>query len=1702
MSHYEMLTSILAFFAGRRGRPGLAAHRRSSGLRLQADHLEERSLPSGMNYLPPSYFFSDQPSMPLSSPVKGEPLAIAKSYLTAHASDFHLLPADLTEAIVTSQYTDTDSGTTHIYLRQTVNGLPVNSADLNIAIAADGHVRSAGGGFVTGLNASLPAGTPLPATGPFEAVRAASLGLGLPLTGEPMVIDAPAGNTMTTVISGPGLSAAPIPAQLTYMPTADGRAALAWQLNVQTPDGQHWFDMSIDDTTGDIVFLSDWVDNDAYKALPLSTGTPVDGGFIVQNNPANALASPFGWHDTNGAAGAEFTDTRGNNSDAHLDRNADNLADTSPVRPSGGATLDFTAVTHDPASAPTVLANQDVAVVNLFYVTNILHDIHYQYGFTEAAGNFQVNNYGNGGLANDPLQADAQDGSGTNNANFATPVDGTSPRMQMFLYTLTTPNRDGDLDDGTITHEFGHGVSNRLTGGPGNSNALNALQSGGMGEGWGDFYGAMFLQRATDLPGDGFGHSTYTRGENRNGAGNRRFRYSYDMAIDPLTFDAYGTSGTTTYGVARSTEVHNSGELWCSALWDMNWLLCAKYGFDSNLYTGWTASPGPGHAGNKLALKLVMDAMKLQPANPSFLQARDAIIAADNALNGGADLLEIWTAFARRGLGENATTASSADTTITADFTIPATVLNLNVMSTSPAVGSVISSTPTIFMLNVNAPVNGATLDAADFAVNGVPATSFAYTPGSTSITFTFAASPVAVEGLQTMQVAAGAFTRASDANPVQAFNGTFRYDAVPMVVTSTNPTSGASTQPPLTTLDLNLNEPVLPASVTTGDLQLNLGSVAGFSLLNGNQTIRFTLSGLTSEVNLTASVAAGAFTDVNGGPNLPFSGIYSIDFTTSAFPTPLTLRSLPGSLAYDGTVSALIGLVGDSDSFTIALDAGQTLDAIVTPNSALRPVITVTGPGTNLTAAATATGAIAQLSMIPIITAGTYTLTVSGTASTAGNYSLQAVLNQASEAESVGGTTNDTTATAQSLTGAFTDLGGGTTRAAVRGRSEISPAALVNEAEPNGTTGTATPAATYYSLPNNFYQNGITGTLSSTSDADYFNIGALQVGDVLTVSESGQGSGRGTSNDPLVRLYRSGTTAIVTSDDDNGPGTDSLIHRYTIDTADTYYVRAYRFNNAAIGSWQLGIWLENSGTVPTTGATFTAEVESNETTGTADNASNAWRTLPYLATAKGSITAGDTDLYAYQFTAGDVVTLMTQSTSTLVPQSALLNSAGTALATEDGTSILNGVSGVSPIYGYVIPTTGTYYYRVTGASGSTGSYSANVYLSSAASLPLVPQGKDLYSFNLAAGQSATVALKNVTAGNLDVSLLNSGGAVVATGAAGATNADEIISNYVASNAGMYFVQVSGPPSIDYQASVVTGGTIDAEANDSFATAQLLGGGKSALGYLSSGNDDWYQFTAAIGDALTISTATPGDGAGEFVNTFNPRIEVYTPGNVLVASDDNSATDGRNALLNIVAAAAGDYRVRVSNSGSTSGEYVLRVANAVPAVLGVQINDGAAQRSRVTSITVTFSTAVTFAPGAFILTQGASTLSSIASGGILVNSALVGTQTLATLTFDSAIAGVEYGSLADGNWTLTVVAANVTATGGTPMTANYLQPNIKRLFGDFDGNGTVEGSIDFPAFGLDFYNSVPNSPFDYDGNGIVEGSIDFPAFGARFNQTL
>lgn len=600
-------------------------------------------------YLPPQQRLGGAGAL-LSGPVGGEPMDVAIGFLRDHATQLGLSTNDLDEFVVSSQYTDEGSGTAHIYLRQTFDGLEVMHADISISLTARNEVIHVASSFVRDAQPTDDVLEPFVVSAA-SAFQEWSDDKGLELLTAPRVVSADeTAADSETLLALDGTALEDVAARLVYVPTANGLER-AWQLDVHDADYRHWVTAYVSAADGESLYTNGNVEFATYNVYAFPTQSPLTGSRSQVVDPHDALASPFGWHDTNGAPGAEFTDTRGNNVSAQEDGDHDNAGG---FRPDGGANLNFD-FALDTAQDPALY--QSAAITNAYYWVNLLHDIHYQYGFTEAAGNFQVNNYGRGGIGNDPVIVDIQDGDGGTDG-FATLPDGQSPRMS--LYKRDNPYRDRAYDSDIIIHEFGHGISGRLTGGPGNTTALNAIQSKAMGEGWGDWWALMLTQVPADAKLDAYPLGNYAAGFAPDGPGIRPYPYSFDKAIDPLTYANFN-------GGTVNNEEHKAGTIWASALWDMNWLLIDKHGFSADMLHG--------NGGNNLALRLVMDGLKLQGTNPSFLAGRDAILAADVALTGGANQSEIWQAFARRGMGLSASDGGGAGaTTVVEAFDVPAVI--------------------------------------------------------------------------------------------------------------------------------------------------------------------------------------------------------------------------------------------------------------------------------------------------------------------------------------------------------------------------------------------------------------------------------------------------------------------------------------------------------------------------------------------------------------------------------------------------------------------------------------------------------------------------------------------------------------------------------------------------------------------------------------------------------------------------------------------------------------------------------------------------------------------------------------------------------------------------------------------------------------------------------------------------------------------
>ncbi|WP_080777006.1 T9SS-dependent M36 family metallopeptidase [Chryseobacterium phocaeense] len=210
--------------------------------------------------------------------------------------------------------------------------------------------------------------------------------------------------------------------------------------------------------------------------------------------------------------------------------------------------------------------------------------------------------------------------------------------------------RDGSLDNGVVAHEYGHGITNRMTGT--GSNCLNyGTSNEQMGEGWSDFFALMLTNKPGDNASVARGMGTFTSSQATDGGGIRPAKYSPDFAINNYTYAR--TNGMKVNDIlggflpVTRADVHSIGFVWATMLWDLHWKYVEKYGYNSNVL----ADPNSGSA---RVLQLVVDALKLQQCNPNFIQGRDAILAADMAKTNGVDKCLIWKVFAKRGLGVNA----------------------------------------------------------------------------------------------------------------------------------------------------------------------------------------------------------------------------------------------------------------------------------------------------------------------------------------------------------------------------------------------------------------------------------------------------------------------------------------------------------------------------------------------------------------------------------------------------------------------------------------------------------------------------------------------------------------------------------------------------------------------------------------------------------------------------------------------------------------------------------------------------------------------------------------------------------------------------------------------------------------------------------------------------------------------------------------
>ncbi|MCB9839109.1 MAG: M36 family metallopeptidase [Phycisphaeraceae bacterium] len=631
---------------------------------------------------------------------------VVRAFVAEHADLFRISDGQIETALLTREMRSPASGARTLWWTQRVDGLEVFDAQLRGSVTADGALLSVSSGMLAEPdggwrieNAAIDAG---------EALRLASASVGAAMVDVPQTLSvSEAPDRAQRFAQGAGLGNEPY-LRLMLFPMTPDELRPAWRVVVGAAGSDDVYLIFIDAVNGDLLWRhtlrADAAQDATYNVYvdpvsmrPLESPAPMspapatpDGSQApdasrtsVTVDALDLVASPDGWIPIGG------TQTLGNNVDAHTDQNADNAPDL-PRPTAGDRNFDFPInFAGGPASY------EDASVVQLFYISNWFHDVMYGYGFDEAAANFQEDNFGRGGTGGDSVTAQAQDGGGTNNANFnADPTDGGLGRMQMYVFPGPTPDRDGSLDAQVVVHELTHGLSIRLHGG------LFTQEAAGMGEGWSDFYAfALLLDPALD-PDANYANGGWLTfgldpGYNVNYYfGIRRYPYSTDFAVNPLTFADIDPS---TYGVAapapprspisflnpetssNANEVHNMGEIWCNTLMQCRANLMAKHG---------------GAAGNGLMVQLVTDAMKLSPSSPSLIQARDAVLLADLALTGGDNICDLWDGFAMRGFGASASTGDGSSATgLTEAFDIP-TGLDIEIPGGAPIAVDLGVSTP------------------------------------------------------------------------------------------------------------------------------------------------------------------------------------------------------------------------------------------------------------------------------------------------------------------------------------------------------------------------------------------------------------------------------------------------------------------------------------------------------------------------------------------------------------------------------------------------------------------------------------------------------------------------------------------------------------------------------------------------------------------------------------------------------------------------------------------------------------------------------------------------------------------------------------------------------------------------------------------------------------------------------------------------
>lgn len=620
----------------------------------------------------------------LATGLGSDPVGAARAYLRRNATAFGLTAADIRAMEHVS--TNTIGTSSVVMLRQVIGGIPAGIDGLVVIAVEKGSARYVSSSL-SPLRGTASARRAAPSLTPEKALERAAANVGAKATDvTPGKATPRSTESGWTTLRAKGLVGDQQVKQVAVpVPGSDARTAYHVVLRDEEDSG---YSVYVDAATGEVLARENLVDFDTdnprwkvFTGTPSSdhssTDTRVEWCWTTATGCTETVgnpASPNAW-DVDPVTGLSTTTTNGNNA-----LSGERWVGGGPVtpvlpKPDRSYVYPWTNQWQAEKCSPTTYSSParndiDAATSNLFAMHNRMHDWSYQLGFTETAWNFQRDNAGKGGLGNDPVLGYSQSGAQTgsrNNANFGTPPEGTSGYSNMYLWqplagAFYAPCVDGDYDMSVIGHEYGHGISNRMAGGP--NSGLSGLQAGAMGESWSDLLATEYLQEYGYVP---VSATATPMGAYVTGNENRGIR-NYNFSKSPLNYSNVGYDLT-------GPQVHADGEIWSATQSDIRSAFMSRYGagdaaLQRSCATG--ATPATECPGNRRWIQLVFDAWLLMPSGAvSMVDARNAMLTADLLRFGGANQDLLWNGFAGRGLGEGASSVNSADSNPTPSFASP-----------------------------------------------------------------------------------------------------------------------------------------------------------------------------------------------------------------------------------------------------------------------------------------------------------------------------------------------------------------------------------------------------------------------------------------------------------------------------------------------------------------------------------------------------------------------------------------------------------------------------------------------------------------------------------------------------------------------------------------------------------------------------------------------------------------------------------------------------------------------------------------------------------------------------------------------------------------------------------------------------------------------------------------------------------------------